>query len=150
MDMVKRAGFLALLTASIVSAQGLSLTIGGAVATGNYAMKSFGFAFRMNNCADPANAQVTVTAEVPGHSSPMRPVAVPNQPGAWSVPDQGEAADWVAAITATCKGETVGALVPFTGRNFKREGIQMLSHAPTNTEIEAALKNLPRSSATPQ
>jgi hypothetical protein len=150
MDMVKRAALFTLLVSSMASAQGLSLTIGSSVATGNYQMKSIGFAFRMNNCVDPASAQVTVTAEVAGHSSPLPVTPVQNQPGAYGVPSQSEAADWVAAITATCKGETVGALVPFTGRNFKREGIQMLPHAPTRTEIDTALKNLPRSSATPQ
>jgi len=113
-------------------------------------MKTAGFAFRMNNCADPASAQVSVTAEVPGHSSPLHVAPVPNQAGAYGVSDPREAAAWVAAITATCKGETVGALVPFTGRNLNREGIQMLSRAPTRAEIDTALKNLPSSSTRPQ
>ncbi len=105
----------------------------------------------MNNCADPATAQISVTGEgiEPGKSSTIQFRALPSPPGVYALADQsGRDGHWLAVITAACKSEMTAALVPMSGQSFNREGIQMLSHAPTKVEIETALKPLPGSPAT--
>jgi hypothetical protein len=149
MDLVTRARLLtlsiSLAMASGASAQGLSLTIGNSVAGQNYAMKSAQFVFRVTGCSDLSKAQVTATAEgiVGGvrRSTPLRPVPSPAQAGVYAIPDQGGAdGNWVVAITANCQNETAGVIIPINGRSFVREGTLLLSHAPSQTKIETALK----------
>lgn len=143
MDLVKRFIPLALIGLSIASAQSLSLTIGNSVAGQNFAMKSAQFVFRINGCADLSKAQVTATAEGSANgerrSMPLRLVA--GQPaGVYAVSQQwGPDGKWVVGITATCGVETTGAIVPVNGNSFVRDGIQMLPHAPSKSEIESAL-----------
>lgn len=135
-------------TLPLAQAQGLSLTIGNSVAGQTPMMKMAQFVFRLNGCADMTKAQVTATAEgIAGgtrRTTQLHPVPAPTQAGVYFIPDQaGAEGKWVVAITAACQSETTGAIVPLNGRSFTREGVQLISHAPTQTEIETALKAVP-------
>jgi hypothetical protein len=113
------------------------------VAGQNFAMKSASFVFRINGCADLSKAQVTAAAagSVNGErrSTPLR--VVTGQPaGVYAVGQQwGADGKWVVGITVNCGSETTGAIVPVNGNSFVREGIQMLQHAPSKAEFDAAL-----------
>jgi hypothetical protein len=143
MDLVKRIISLTVFASSIASAQNLSLTIGNSVAGQNFAMKSAAFVFRINGCADLSKAQVAATAEgsVNGErrSTPLR--VVTGQPaGVYAVSQQwGAEGKWVVSITTNCGTETAAAIVPVNGNSFAREGVQMLPHAPSKSEVESAL-----------
>jgi hypothetical protein len=143
MDLVKRLISPTLFALSIASAQNLSLTIGNSVAGQNYAMKSAPFVFRINGCSDLSKAQVTATAEgsVDGVRRATQLNLIAGQPpGVYVVSRQWDTGGkWVVAITANCGTETAGAIVPVNGVGFVREGIQLLPHGPSKTEIEAAL-----------
>jgi hypothetical protein len=145
MDLVKQLPLAFLV--SLAWAQGLSLTIGNSVAGQNYATKSASFVFRVNGCADLSKAQVTATAEgiVAGarQSTPLK-LAPIQPPGVYAISQQwGNDGNWVVAVTAACLKETAAAIVPVNGRGFVRESTRMLPHAPSQAEIEAALKAAP-------
>jgi len=145
MDLVKRLASLALFASSLASGQNLSLTIGNSVAGQDYTMKSASFVFRVNGCADLSKAQVTAVAEgiVGGarRSAPLHPVPLQSQAGVYAIPDRSNPdGKWVFVVTANCGNETAGAIVPMNGQGFVRESTQLLSHAPSPSEIEAALK----------
>jgi len=145
--MVEKLALIVLLASASVWADGLSLTIGPPVAA-QMAMptkKFLGiFAVRINGCADVSNAKLTAMGEgIVGEerrSAPTTPEAT-RTPGTYMVSQQwGNAGKWIVAVTATCENETTGALVPASKTNMVREGIQLLPHAPTKAEIDAALK----------
>jgi hypothetical protein len=145
--MVKKILLISLLSAAAVWADGLSLTIGPPIAAQlvTPTKKFFGiFALRINGCADVSKAKLTAMGEgIVGDerlSAPTTPEAT-KTPGTYMVSQQwGNAGKWIVAVTATCENDTVGALVPAIKANMVREGIQMLPHAPTKAEIDAALK----------
>jgi len=143
MDLVKT--ILPPLLVSMAWAQGLSLTIGNSVASQNSGFsKTASFLFRVNGCSDLSKAQVAGTAEgiVGGarRSTPLR-LAPIQPPGVYAISQQwSDDGNWVVAITATCMNETAAAIVPVNGRAFVRESTQMLPHAPSQAEIETALK----------
>ncbi len=100
--------------------------------------------FRLNGCADNPGAQITARAEgiVAGSrvSVPLNP-STAQASGVFGIaPQWGNQGKWVVAITATCKGEITGAIVAVEGYDFKRDSSRLLSHAPTQAEIEADLK----------
>ncbi len=143
--MVKRLLFLILLSASVLSAEGLSLTIGAPFAAQTLMAKKLSavFAVRVNGCADPSKAQLTAMAEgIVGNerrTASAMPAAA-GTPGAFVVARSwNNEGKWIVAVTAACGNETAGALVPVRGAMFVREGIQMLPHAPTKAEIDSAL-----------
>jgi len=145
--MVKKLALLFVLAAASVWADGLSLTIGPPVAA-QLAMptkKFFGiFAVRINGCADVSKAQLKASGEgIVGderRSAPTEPAATLT-PGTYMVSRQwGNDGKWVVAVSATCGSETAGAIVPTHLNNMVREGIQLLPHAPTKAETDAALK----------
>ncbi len=134
---------LAIFAASVFG-QGLSLTIGSPVAGPDIVLKTSQFIFRLNGCVDLSKAGVAATAEgvvggtrrsVTLHLSPTQPSGIYAINREWGV-----AGKWVVAITANCLKETAGAIVPINGNSFARDNIQLLSHAPSQDEIEAALK----------
>ncbi len=145
--MVKKLVLISLLCVAGVSADELSLTIGPPIAAQllTPAKKFFGiFAVRINGCADVSKAQLTGMGEgVVGEerrSAPTRPEPT-TTPGTYIVSRQwGSDGKWVVAVTATCGNETAGAIVPTHLNDRIREDIQLLPHAPTKAEIEAALK----------
>jgi hypothetical protein len=145
MDLVKGIACLTLFASSAALGQNLSLTIGNSVAGQNFMMKSASCVLRVNGCADLSKAQVTAVAEgmVGGarRSAPLHPVPIQTQAGVYAIPDRSNPdGKWVFVITANCQNETAGAIVPMNGMSFVRESTQLLSHAPSPSEIEAALK----------
>jgi hypothetical protein len=134
-------------------AQKLSLTIGNAVAGQDPSFKTAQFVFRVNGCADLTKAQVTATAEglVDGSRRTTTLRLFPLlTPGGYAVtPQWGTGGKWVVAITATCRNETAGAIVPVNARSFAREDLQLFSRAPSPEEIETALKKSDRPAAPP-
>jgi hypothetical protein len=145
--MVKSLVLISLLCVTGISADELSLTIGPPIAAqlATPTKKFFGiFAVRINGCADASKAQLTGMGEgVVGEerrSAPTRPEPTLT-PDTYMVSQQwGNDGKWVVAVTATCGSETVGAIVPTRRTVMVREAIQMLPHAPTKAEIDAALK----------
>jgi hypothetical protein len=124
-----------------VFGQGLSLTIGSPVAGQDFALKTSQFIFRVNGCVELSKAQVTATAIDSTHRSVALHLSAPQPSGVFAVNREwGANGKWVVAITANCLRETVGAIVPINGNSFARDNIQLLSHAPSQDEIDAALK----------
>jgi hypothetical protein len=149
--MVKKLLLISVLSAAAVWADGLSLTIGNSIALSfppnAPKMKSTAlFAVRLNGCADLSKAQVTATGEglVGGERKTVTyaSIVIPTAtPGAYAIQQQwSNPGKWVVAVTATCGNETAAAIVPTHLHTLVRDGIQLLPHAPTNAEIEAALK----------
>ncbi|HXE64829.1 MAG TPA: hypothetical protein VN519_14890 [Bryobacteraceae bacterium] len=145
--MVKKLALIFVLAAVSVWADGLSLTIGPPIAA-QLAMptkKFLGiFAVRINGCADVSKAQLKAMGEgivdSERRSAPTEPAAT-TTPGTYMVTQQwGNDGKWVVAVAATCGNETAGAIVPARRTNMVRGGIQLLPHAPTKAEIDAALK----------
>ena len=130
----------------VLSAENLSLTIGGSVAGQDYTLKGSQFVLRLNGCSNLPAAQVVATAEgiVAGarRSVKLR-VAAAQTSGVYAIaPQWGDEGTWVVAVTATCGAEMAGAIVPIVARSFSREHLQLLSRAPAPGEIESALKAL--------
>ena len=150
MEMVKATLFALALVASSAWGKDFSLTIGNPVAValpdGVVKKKNAGMAFRVENCADVANAQVTATAEgiVNGarRSVPLRLVAA-TTPGAFAVPhDWPLEGAWVVHLTGHCGASTASAIVPFGPNGFLRESSKFFPRAATAAEVEAFLKTL--------
>ena len=145
--MVTKIALVLILGSASLWADGLSLTIGPPIAAqlATPAKKFFGIlAVRINGCADVSKAQLTAMGEglvgEERRSAPTPPAATVT-PGTWMVSRAWEQqGKWIVAVTASCSGETAGAIVPAQINSMVREGIQMLPHAPTKAEIDAALK----------
>jgi hypothetical protein len=152
-DVVKNLFLIALLSTASLWAEALSLTIGppiaASLAPGVQKTKSSGiFAARINGCADLTKAQLKATGEgmVAGERKTVsyEPMVIPaSTPGVYTIGRQwGNEGTWVVAVTATCGPETTGAIVPTRLNEFLRNGLKLLPHAPTQAEIETALKAL--------
>lgn len=143
--MVKKFILVSLLSGAGLWGDGLSLTIGNPIAVESKTTKVFAlFAARINGCADVSKAQLTATGhgteENTRKSVDARPMAAPT-PGVYLIGRQWlPGSKWVVAVSVTCGNETTGAIVPVTDTGFVRERTQMLSHAPSPAEIDAALK----------
>jgi hypothetical protein len=103
---------------------------------------------RPGGCADPASAEITVTAEgiVNGarRRVPLKLSALPT-PGVHAVPkDWSSGGVWILNLVGKCAGKTAGAIVSIVGPNaeYRREGVKYLPHPATLSEIDAALKAL--------
>jgi hypothetical protein len=146
MDLVNRslAAILLALMVPLAWAQGLSISVGNTVAAQSAPVKTFQFVFRVNGCGDFSKAQVTAKANgIVGNerrSVPLDPRQVPTQAGVYAIAGQwGTDGTWVVAIGASCLGANAGAIVPVNARGFVRESTKLLSHTPSQTEIDLAL-----------
>jgi hypothetical protein len=109
-------------------------------------VKDAAFAVRTENCADPAKAQITGTAEglVNGvrQSVALRLISA-SGPGVYLVsrewPSQGV---WVVNLSGVCAGAKAGALVPIGPNGYLRESSKFFPRSTTEAEIEASLKSL--------
>jgi hypothetical protein len=148
MEMVRTVCLTLVLAASAWGAE-FSLAIGNPVAVAlpeGVVKKDVGFGVRAENCADPAKAQITGSAEgmVDGsrRSIPVRVVAGAT-PGAFAVsrdwPQQGT---WVVNLTAHCGGSTASAIVPIGPNGYVRETTKFFPRAATAAEVESGLKSL--------
>jgi hypothetical protein len=117
---------------------------GGAVRVSK--VKDAVLAVRTENCADPAKAQITGTAEglVNGarQSVALRLISAPGT-GVYLVsrewPTQGA---WVVNLSGVCAGAKAGALVPIGPNGYMRESSKFFPRLATQAEIEASLKSL--------
>ena len=149
---------LILLCASITGvafAADFSLTIGPPVAAGPGVkiMKTKTaavLAVRLEECSDPANAQISATAEglVNGArtSLPVTPIGA-GSPGVYLVaqswPTEGV---WAVSLSATCGSARAGAIVPVSNvsvsnQGFVRESVKLLPRPATPAEIQQALSD---------
>ena len=142
---------LALAWATSSSAWGadFSLAIGNPVAVavpGGFVKKDIGMAVRAENCAEPAKAQITGTAEgvVNGarHSVPLRLVPA-GAAGAFAVShDWPQEGVWVVSLTGRCGSSTASAVIPMGPNGFLRESSKFFPRAATAAEVEAVLRTL--------
>ena len=132
----------------VASAADFSLTIGPPVAAGQ-AVKIIKtkaaavFAVRLEECADPASAQIAATAEglVNGASTslPVMPVGA-GSPGVYLVAQTWPAEGvWAVSLSATCGSARAGVIVPMSNQGFVREYIKSFPRAATPGEIHQAL-----------
>jgi hypothetical protein len=145
-----------LLCASITGvapAADFSLAIGPPVAAGQ-AVKiiktktAAAFAVRLEECADPANAQISATAEglVNGARSslPVTPIGA-GSPGVYLVTQSWPAEGvWAVSLSATCGSARAGAIVPVSNlsvsnQGFVRESVKLLPRPATPAEIHQTL-----------
>jgi len=103
------------------------------------------FAVRTENCADPANALISATAEslVNGvrQSAAIRLIAG-SGPGVYLVPLGPTQGVLVVRLIGSCHDAKAGALVPIGPGGFIRESSKFFTRFATNAEIEASLKSL--------
>lgn len=123
-----------------------SLTIGNPVAADFPATKGAAMLVRMDGCGDLAKARITGTAEglVKGsrRSVPLRLVALP-RPGIHAVNREWPAEGvWVIRLNADCLAAVAGAIVPVGPQGFLRESTKLLARSPSESEVDAALKEL--------
>jgi hypothetical protein len=103
-------------------------------------------AVRTENCADPAKAQITGTAEglVNGaRQSVMLRLIPATGSGVYLVsrewPSQGV---WVVNLSGVCAGAKAGALVPIGSNGYIRESSKFFPRSTTEAEIAESLKSL--------
>lgn len=140
-----KATVLAMFCASGLSAADFTLTIGNPIAANMPRMKSAGLAVRLENCADLSKAGIVGVAEgLVGdvrQSIPVELVAG-TTPGIYVVPHAWPVdGTWLVNLKATCGEAKAGALVPFRGTSFWREGIQVFARFATAAEVAGALKD---------
>lgn len=128
-------------------AEEFSLTIGGAVASQDFVMKSAAFAVRANSCADPDKPALTATAEglVKGErkSIVLKVVTSAKNANVFAIPETWPpAGDWVVNLRGTCRKASAGAIVPIGPKGFIRESAKFFSRPATDAEVDAALKAL--------
>ena len=131
---------------AIAHAETFRLEVGPPVAAGaQYKTKGALFAARPRGCTDPSAMQMTGTAEglVAGtrKSIPLKLVDLAD--GVRVVASQWTAeGSWVVVLNAICSNPraTAAAIVRVPGfGTFSRDGMQVLDHAATPKEIDAAL-----------
>jgi hypothetical protein len=135
---------------STASAAGFSLTIGPPVAAvGAKVVKTKTaviFAVRLEECADPAKAQIAGTAEglVDGARSSLPVMLFPtDSPGVYLVSRTWPAGGvWAVSLSAACGSAKAGAIVPIGPQGFIRESTKQLVHSPTLAEVVAVLESL--------
>jgi hypothetical protein len=148
MEMVKIA-CIALALTSFAWGADFSLTIGNPVAVtlpDGVVKKDIGMAVRTENCADPAKAQITGTAEglVNGarRSVPVRLVPAATA-GSFAVSrDWPQGGSWVVNLTGHCGNATASAVVPMGPNGFLRDSSKFFPRAATAAEVESILTTL--------
>jgi hypothetical protein len=104
------------------------------------------FAIRTENCADPANALITATAEglVNGERQSMALRLLPGSgPGVYLVPRGWPAQGvWIVRLIGSCHDAKAGALVPIGPGGFIRESSKFFPRFATEADIETSLKSL--------
>jgi len=142
-----RIGTAACILATIGLAQDFKFTIGNAVASQDFQMKTATFVFRTEGCAEPSKSRIGATAEgmVKGErrSVDLKVMTSASKPGVYAVyqmwPSEG---DWVVSLKGTCAGVNAGAIVPIGPNGFVRESTKYFARAATGAEIDASLKAL--------
>ncbi len=130
----------------MMNAADFALTVGSPVAAGTATkVKSSLFAVRLEQCEDPAKAQITAMAEgvVNGtrKSEAVKLITTPS-PGVFVVPQPWDEGTWVISVQATCAEKKAGAIVPIGPTGFLRDSSRMFSRFPKESEVEASLKTL--------
>ena len=130
-----------------LAADGFSLDIGSAVATGSFRAKAAVFAVRSKGCADLASFKLSGAAEglVNGQRQtvPLANIPAMPTPGVFAIPYQWPREGvWVVSLTGRCGEAAAGALVPIGRNTFERESSQFFPRAATSEEIEASLQAL--------
>lgn len=151
MEMVKLVS-VCWLFGGLAAASDFSIEIGSPVAatmpTNNErATKKMAGAFsvRTKNCAEPGLARFSGTAVrtngAKREASALLFIAG-TVPGSYVVASVDRMTEpWVAVITAECAGAETGALVPVNAEGmYDRASTRLLSHAPTDAEIESMVK----------
>ena len=142
--MSKRALLLIVMVLTALGEQPFSLQIASSIAGQGPHLKSSSFVFRSLGCPDPSKVEVTAKAEgrvrAQRRTVPLRLVPSP-APGAFAIfrewPTEGV---WVISLAAKCGARTAGALVAPGASGPDRERSKFLSRAPSEADIEAALK----------
>lgn len=143
-------GFVATLFAlsAAASAQEFALQVGPPVAGNAPSAKRAVLVVRPVGCADPAQAQITATAEgiVNGarRSMPLTLAALPT-PGVHAIqPEWPSPGVWVVNLIGNCAGKSAGAIVSVADPKptFNRDAVKHFPHAATPAEIDASLKAL--------
>lgn len=142
---MKMVALLLMLTSS--AGQGFTLQVGPPVAGNAPLAKNSLFVVRPGDCPDPTAAHITARAEglvsgarqtVPLTITPLATPGVHAVKKEW--PDGGA---WIVNVVVACGGRTSGALVTLGPKNsYRREGVKMVPHEPTQQEIDASLKAL--------
>ena len=146
------AGFAVTLFAlsATASAQEFALQVGPPVAGNAPSAKRAVLVVRPIGCADPAQAQITATAEgiLNGsrRSVPLTLAALPT-PGVHAIqPEWPSAGVWIISLIGNCAGKSAGAIVSVAGPGpqptFVRDVVKYYRYAPTPSEIDASLKAL--------
>jgi hypothetical protein len=135
-----------LLALSPLGAAEFTLTIGNPLAANVARMKTVGMAVRLEECADPAKAKLSGTAEgVEAGARKSLPVQIVagSGPGVYAVnhnwPNDGA---WVVSLRAECGSATAGAIVPFRGFAYVRDAIKIFPRFPAAAEIDRSLNEL--------
>ena len=141
-----RPGIAACLLAGLAFADGFTFTLGSPVAAQDYRAKVAAFVIRTESCANPANAQITATAEglIKGVRRSVALKVMPMAtPGVYAVyqnwPAEG---GWIVNLKGSCGDANAGAIVPFGPKGFIRESSKFFSRPATDAEIETSLKAL--------
>jgi hypothetical protein len=131
---------------SIAGAETFRLEVGPPVAAGaQYKTKGALFAARPRGCADPSAVQMTGTAEglVAGTRQSISLKLVDLADGVRVATSQWIVeGTWIVVLKAMCNNPpaTAAAIVRVPGfGTFSRDGMQVLDHAATPKEIDAAL-----------
>lgn len=132
--------------AALVLAEGFTFNIAGPVAAQDFHAKGAAFVFRTQNCAEPAKADISGTAEglVKGARRSVALKIMPmGKPGVYAVYQEWPAeGNWVVNLKGTCADSSAGAIVPVGAKGFIRESSKFFPHPATDAEIDAALKAL--------
>jgi len=108
-------------------------------------VKDAAFAVRTENCADPANALITATAEglVNGERQSTALRLIPGGPGVYLIPGvPGGKGVWVVRLIGSCHDAKAGAVVPIGPSGFIRESSKFFPRFATEGDIVASLKSL--------
>jgi len=107
-------------------------------------VKDAAFAVRTENCADPANALITATAEglVNGERQSTALRLIPGGPGVYLIPGVPGKGVWVVRLIGSCHEAKAGAVVPIGPSGFIRESSKFFPRFATEADIEASLKSL--------
>ena len=142
-----RLGIAVLAFARPAMAEGFTFAIGNPVASQDFQFKTAAFVFRTEGCADPANAQISATAEgiVKGDRRSVALKVSPGstKPGVYAIfhswPAEGH---WVVNLKGTCANLSAGAVVPMGPKGFIRESAKFFPRPATDREVETSLTAL--------